>query len=597
MPIPVIFQLSSEIGPGGFASLESAINMTMRLAKTVIAAVEELDKFSEMYQRVEIDMSSATSAAKGLIGSLEMMASANKLTLAGVKPTGEQFAAIAKGAVEMSHALGISSSEAMDKLTDSIVRGSARGLRPLGIELKSTGDLTDKQTEALEKLIEKFRGVNVEVDTLSDSFESLINNTKTYAGLLWTQGDATGYFAEEMSGLNEFMEELTANLQRQTDGVQTWGDTWTNELLNMTRGLGNIFLPGGVADRFDSWITDILVKSRQAAAALKGVVPELEAEQEPGMGRYRGASYATGEPLAPPAISKMPYTTIEGAKKGRTGGRAVTGAAGPTTADLLAESVDERIAAEEALAASSRQAAEEQLDQEQQYLEMQLRLMELKDADVEAMQAQQEQIDNVKIARMELQEVDARQIDLSQRIMEAERQRHDQEMSYVEQSRKQWNASLENKLQMSSFFFNRMSLMQNTQTKAGFAIGKTAAVASTTIDMISGSIAAYKALAGIPYVGPALGVFAAAAVTAAGMAAIRQIMSTSMGSTSSSTVSAGGGTSISTSSPGYSSVQPLNASPGQAVNVTVYLGEDNVYNAVEREDDRRSQRGARSFRA
>lgn len=62
-------------------------------------------------------------------------------------------------------------------------------------------------------------------------------------------------------------------------------------------------------------------------------------------------------------------------------------------------------------------------------------------------------------------------------------------------------------------------------SKAGFKIQKGVSVAQTTISTIEGAIAAYKSLAGIPYVGPALGAAAAAGVTASGLAAVRQIQS------------------------------------------------------------------------
>lgn len=58
------------------------------------------------------------------------------------------------------------------------------------------------------------------------------------------------------------------------------------------------------------------------------------------------------------------------------------------------------------------------------------------------------------------------------------------------------------------------------------AAGKAAAVAQTTIDTYSAATAAYKAMAGIPVVGPALGAIAAAAAVASGLQTVRKITST-----------------------------------------------------------------------
>lgn len=71
---------------------------------------------------------------------------------------------------------------------------------------------------------------------------------------------------------------------------------------------------------------------------------------------------------------------------------------------------------------------------------------------------------------------------------------------------------------------------------------KITATAQTAMNTAEGAMAAYKAMAGIPYVGPALGIAAAAAVVAEGAAQIKNINSADSGSVSS------GGSSSSVSS-------------------------------------------------
>jgi len=61
------------------------------------------------------------------------------------------------------------------------------------------------------------------------------------------------------------------------------------------------------------------------------------------------------------------------------------------------------------------------------------------------------------------------------------------------------------------------------------AVGKAAAVASTTIDTYKSATASYSSLAGIPIVGPALGFAAAAAAIAAGLANVKNILSIKSG--------------------------------------------------------------------
>jgi hypothetical protein len=66
-------------------------------------------------------------------------------------------------------------------------------------------------------------------------------------------------------------------------------------------------------------------------------------------------------------------------------------------------------------------------------------------------------------------------------------------------------------------------------TKKGFEIAKVAAIAETSINTYKAATGAYSALASIPIVGPTLGIAAAAAAVAAGLANVRAIQSQQFG--------------------------------------------------------------------
>ena len=77
------------------------------------------------------------------------------------------------------------------------------------------------------------------------------------------------------------------------------------------------------------------------------------------------------------------------------------------------------------------------------------------------------------------------------------------------------------KTKLVSNALGQLSSIMGEQTAAGKAF----AIAQTTIDTYQSATAAYKALAGIPVVGPALGAIAAAAAVAGGIANIKKITS------------------------------------------------------------------------
>ena len=81
------------------------------------------------------------------------------------------------------------------------------------------------------------------------------------------------------------------------------------------------------------------------------------------------------------------------------------------------------------------------------------------------------------------------------------------------------------KLGLASNFASNLATIFGENT----AIGKAAAIAETTINTYASATAAYKSLAGVPVVGPALGIAAAAAAVAAGIANVKKIISVKSG--------------------------------------------------------------------
>lgn len=86
--------------------------------------------------------------------------------------------------------------------------------------------------------------------------------------------------------------------------------------------------------------------------------------------------------------------------------------------------------------------------------------------------------------------------------------------------------------------FGNLSKIVGEDTKAGKAF----AIAKTTIDTYSSAIAAYRSLAGIPIVGPALGAIAAAAAVAGGLANVKKILAVQVPTDSGGSGAGGGAT-------------------------------------------------------
>ncbi len=119
-------------------------------------------------------------------------------------------------------------------------------------------------------------------------------------------------------------------------------------------------------------------------------------------------------------------------------------------------------------------------------------------------------------------------------LMAETKQRHEDEMTAIEQkasdarkkiiddeNKKRWNAA--------KTALSNLSTLMNSESRKQFEIGKAAAIAQASINTYQAATGAYAAMASIPYVGPVLGIAAAAAAIASGMQQISAIRSQSFG--------------------------------------------------------------------
>jgi len=123
------------------------------------------------------------------------------------------------------------------------------------------------------------------------------------------------------------------------------------------------------------------------------------------------------------------------------------------------------------------------------------------------------------------------------------------EQTHINASNRLWKSGLQGRLQLAQQFFSSFTPLMDSESRKAFEIGKAGAIAEAGVNTSLGAIKAYQAMAGIPIVGPALGIAAAGAVVATGMQTINQIRNTQFtggGTTPTSPGSAGGAGSVAT---------------------------------------------------
>lgn len=113
-----------------------------------------------------------------------------------------------------------------------------------------------------------------------------------------------------------------------------------------------------------------------------------------------------------------------------------------------------------------------------------------------------------------LKEADQQAADAQEEALE---EAHQNRMKQIEGAKHQAS------LQLVSGFLGQIAQLQNSQNEKAARVGKAAAIAQAIINTYEAATAAYKAMAGIPVVGPYLGAAAAGMAVAAGMANVAAI--------------------------------------------------------------------------
>ncbi|RTL07313.1 hypothetical protein EKK58_02040 [Candidatus Dependentiae bacterium] len=147
----------------------------------------------------------ARTSVVGLVSAFDLMAVANKGLVAGVAGFQESFTKIADLGGRVANAFGKDTKTSIEELTESIIKGNAKGLIPLGFSFSDTSDKALVTTEALEQLstvMERFNKVG------DSTFNALDSIRITFNDLLVKVWQGVNANAELTASLREFEREL-----------------------------------------------------------------------------------------------------------------------------------------------------------------------------------------------------------------------------------------------------------------------------------------------------------------------------------------------------------------------------------------------------
>ena len=102
-------------------------------AKRALGAIADTSTLVNAFQAAGLSIEEAQRRTSGMVAETDLMRSRMELANAEVAITNDQFGLLAVAAANMADMLGTTTTEAMDRLVQSMVSGQARGLKLLGV--------------------------------------------------------------------------------------------------------------------------------------------------------------------------------------------------------------------------------------------------------------------------------------------------------------------------------------------------------------------------------------------------------------------------------------------------------------------------------
>jgi hypothetical protein len=287
----------SAVAKGG--AILGIASMAGAAAEKVQELAKESIKTRAVFNNLSISIDGARKASGGLITDMDLASRANEAMRLGIVKSGDDFEKLVKASTKLGLSVGTDASDAMDKLTTAIARGSALRLDDLGIILtqsqaqdeyaKRLGTTADALTEQQRKLAFQ----TIAMERVEAAADRVVLEMGGMAGAIARAGVAWENFKQGLLGADDTMGKVTERVRglskSQMEALHGWslGRTSLEDYQSALKAAGiditdfeNRTRAANAASRLlmDSIQAQIdAVKAGQAAekAALEGEIAEI----------------------------------------------------------------------------------------------------------------------------------------------------------------------------------------------------------------------------------------------------------------------------------------------------------------------------------
>ena len=327
-------------------ALTSAISDVNAFAESVTALASEQAQLDANSARLGLNFDAAAEAAGRFTDETEAMTAATRLNEAGIRLSQTQLDALTRVAARFAQNTGVTTREAIDTLTQGLITGSERGLRPFGAELVRVAGESHTAEQRLAALTTQAGHTERATDDAASSFARFKDSIEDAQRTL-----ASG-FAE---GITEMQN--AARAAREASGAT---DSWTDHLheLGQAAGVVAAFVAASFNLAFEAvrytareigsevmLLGRMIAHPTQAGALRDGMAATRAANRRDldaavaqlgALGLFDERGRRTAAPGPAPATSRGAVDMVFTAEELASGRPARSGHHGPTEADVYA---------------------------------------------------------------------------------------------------------------------------------------------------------------------------------------------------------------------------------------------------------------------
>ncbi|MFB3828962.1 MAG: hypothetical protein ACE15B_19505 [Bryobacteraceae bacterium] len=222
---------------GAFLKMTAAAaEFAVHLAKESSEVLELKLAFESLSQTMGVNgsamMAQLRQATEGLVSSTVLLRNANRVMSADIPLTTEQYGKLVAAVFKLSKTSGVDASQAINTLTDALIRGNARGLQAIGLNMGHVKDAISQMAAAMGES----------------------------AGKVENEGRLLTFYNELLEATSRAVRRNAADYFSLADAIQKANNTWARYKEGLGEAIGRSAVLEELLKKFSAWLDKIALR-------------------------------------------------------------------------------------------------------------------------------------------------------------------------------------------------------------------------------------------------------------------------------------------------------------------------------------------------